>query len=382
MEEKDIQSKQMIADEIDLVEIINKLWRNRKFIFKVTAVFAVLGFIVAISTPNVYTASCTMVPQTGQKSAGGSLGGLAAMAGINLGSLSSGEVLTPSVYPKIMTNINFQKELIYSKFHFQGIEQPITLYDYYTDKKYQKYSIIGILKKYTIGLPGFVINSIKGSKKGNPDNLTMYESTSLQSLTRQEKSVVNIISTSLSLIVNNKDGYVSIYANMQEPLLAAELVEKGQELLQKYITEFKIEKVASNLRFVEKSYEESKRSFEYKQAELAQFRDANKDFTSAVAKTKEEKLTSEYNLLLNIYSEIAKQKEQAKIALTETTPILTVIEPVIVPTEKSKPSRVMMLLVYTLLGLIIGSGVVFSVPFIEENFIPNIKKYRFIPNII
>ena len=113
-------------DEIDLVEIIQKLWRNRKFIIKVTAAFAVLGFIVAISTPNVYTASCTMVPQTGQKSAGGSLGGLAAMAGINLGSISSGEVLSPTVYPKIMTNINFQKELIYSKFHFIGLTEPIT----------------------------------------------------------------------------------------------------------------------------------------------------------------------------------------------------------------------------------------------------------------
>ncbi|MDD4500465.1 MAG: Wzz/FepE/Etk N-terminal domain-containing protein [Bacteroidales bacterium] len=111
--DKDIITHNQAEDEIDIVEIIQKLWRNRKFILKVTAVFAILGLTVAISTPNVYTASCTMVPQTGQKSAGGSLGGLAAMAGINLGSLNSGEVLSPSVYPKIISNINFQKELIY-----------------------------------------------------------------------------------------------------------------------------------------------------------------------------------------------------------------------------------------------------------------------------
>ena len=60
--DKDIITNNPAEDEIDLVEIIQKLWRNRRFILKVTAVFAVLGFIVAISTPNVYTASCTMVP--------------------------------------------------------------------------------------------------------------------------------------------------------------------------------------------------------------------------------------------------------------------------------------------------------------------------------
>lgn len=365
-------------DEIDLVEIIQKLWKNLKFIIKVTVAFAILGLIVAISTPNVYTASCTMVPQTGQKSAGGSLGGLAAMAGINLGSLSSGEVLSPTVYPKIMTNINFQKELIYSKFNFQGVEQPISFYDYYTDKKYQKFSLIGTIKKYTIGLPGVIIGAIKDK----PAEVDQSDSSSIQSLTSREKGVVNIISANLSLSVNNKDGYISISSNMSEPLLAAELVQRGQELLQKYITEFKIEKVASNLQFVEKCYEESKRNFESKQAELARFRDANMSFTSAVAKTQEEKLTSEYTLLLGIYTELAKQKEQAKIAVTETTPILTVIVPVIVPIEKSKPSRATTLFIYTLLGVIIGIGGVFVVSYVEENFIPNIKKYRFIPKIV
>ncbi|MCE5319799.1 MAG: lipopolysaccharide biosynthesis protein [Bacteroidales bacterium] len=365
-------------DEIDLVEIIQKLWRNRKFIIKVTAAFAVLGFIVAISTPNVYTASCTMVPQTGQKSAGGSLGGLAAMAGINLGSISSGEVLSPTVYPKIMTNINFQKELIYSKFHFIGLTEPITLYEYYTDKKYQKFNIIGTLKKYSIGLPGVIIGAIKGK----PGNTILSDNSSLQSLTSKEKDVVKIVNTNLALSVNNKDGYISISSNMPEPLLAAELAQRGQELLQKYITEFKIEKVTSNLKFVESSYEEAKRNFESKQAELAKFSDANKSFTSAVAKTHEEKLISEYTLLLSIYTELAKQKEQAKIAVTETTPILTVIEPVIVPIEKSKPSRAMMLLIFTSLGLFIGVGLVFALPYIEKNLVPNTKKYRFIPKIV
>lgn len=364
-------------DEVNLVEVVQKVWENRKFILIITAIFASLGLIVALSSDRVYTAYCTLVPQTGQKSSGGSLGGLAAIAGINLGSLSSGEVLSPIIYPKIIKNINFQKELIYSKFHFEVSEQPITLYDYYITNKYKKFSLSGTVKKYTIGLPSVIIGAIKDKENiiENDDSLL------IQSMTEKEKIVANILSKNISISVNNKDGYVSISVNMPEPLVAAELCQATQELLQKYITDFKIEKVASNLEFVERSYEDGKRNFESKQVELARFRDANKNFTSEVAKTQEEKLTSEYNLFLDIYTELAKQKEQAKIAVTETTPILTVIEPVIVPFEKTKPKTSVLILIYTFLGLIIGIGIVFTVPYLEDNFFPNIKDYRFIPRI-
>ena len=56
-------------------------------------------------------------------------------------------------------------------------------------------------------------------------------------------------------------------------------------------------------------------------------------------KTQEEALTNEYNLTYSVYSELAKQMEQAKIAVNETTPILTIVEPVVVPIERSKPKR-------------------------------------------
>ncbi|MEZ7883976.1 MAG: lipopolysaccharide biosynthesis protein, partial [Bacteroidales bacterium] len=281
-------------------------------------------------------------------------------------------------YPTIMTNINFQKELIYSNYHFTGVVQPITLYDYYTNEKYQKFSLICTIKKYTIGLPKVIMKAIRGKSLDTIKS----ESSLIKSLTEDERDVLKIVNENLSLDVNEKDGYVSITLNMPEPLLAAELAQRVQELLQKYITEFKVEKVAQNLEFVERNYEEGKRNFESKQAELARYRDANKSFTSAVAKTQEEKLMSEYTLLLGIYTELAKQKEQAKIAVTETSPILTVIEPVFVPIEKSKPSRIVMIIVFSFLGLIFGAGLVLLVPYLEENFIPNINKYRFIPKIV
>ena len=42
--------------EIDLVEIIRKLWKNRKFILRVTLGFMVLGVLVALLSSEEYTA--------------------------------------------------------------------------------------------------------------------------------------------------------------------------------------------------------------------------------------------------------------------------------------------------------------------------------------
>ena len=51
--------------EIDLLELARKLWDNRRFIVKVTAIFAAIGLFVAIFSAKEYTSSVTMVPQLG-----------------------------------------------------------------------------------------------------------------------------------------------------------------------------------------------------------------------------------------------------------------------------------------------------------------------------
>jgi uncharacterized protein involved in exopolysaccharide biosynthesis len=312
-----------------------------------------------------------MVPQTGEKRVGGSLSGLAAMAGINIGSMSSGEVLSPNVYPKILKNVNFQKELIYSKFNFENADKPISYYEYATNKEYSSFNLLGSIKKYTIGLPGVIIGAIKGESKEISDSLSNTTKT-IDRFTIKESKVTKSVFDKLLFNLNDKEGFISLSFVSGEPRLSAEVVLEAQKLLQKYITEFKIEKVRSNLEFVETSYDEARINFENKQAELARFRDANKSLSSATARTQEEKLASEFNLLLGVYTEIAKQKEQAKIAVTETTPILTIIEPVTIPTRKSGPNRPIIFAGFLILGFALGTGWTLSKPYLQ-NIIWKIK---------
>lgn len=352
--------------EIDLIELLRNLWNKRRFIIKVMVVFAILGIFVALVSAKVYTAQCTIVPQTGGKTSSGNLSGLAAMAGINIGGTESGELLSPKVYSKILTSVPFQKDLMQVKIKFQEYEEPMRLLDYYTDEKYHKFSLVGFLKKYTVGLPGVIIKAIKGTTEEPELSVKNDSLIIIESLTKEENDCIKAMNGVIALNLNDKEGYFVLAANMPEALAAAQLTSAAQILLQKYITAFKIEKVKNNMQFVEGRYLEAKGEFEKKQQELAAYRDANRSFAMESARTNEERLKTQSDLLFGVYSELAKQREQANIQVKETTPIFTVVNPVTIPTERSKPARALICIAFTFLGGVIGIGLVLVLPLLAK----------------
>lgn len=346
-------------DEIDLLELAKTIWDSRKFIIKTVIVFVFLGLAVAVLSPKEYTASSTMVPQLSDSSNRlGGLSSLAAMAGFNLNSSSAPSDLSPYVYPQIVQSVPFQLELMNTNFHFSGVEQPVTLFEYYTE--YSKPGILGLLKKYTIGLPGVIFSAIKG-KPQNDVGSTSTEGA--MQLSTDQDEVRKILEASVSLETNDKDGYVVLNSSFSEAKLAADVAEKAQELLQQYITEFKIEKAAAQLDFIQGRYEEKKNEFEKAQAALATFRDRNRNVTSALARTQEDRLQSDYQLAFEVYSELAQQLEQAQIKVKEDTPVFSIIKPVVVPIEDNN-SGMMTLIIWTFLGGVIAIAWVFGKQFL------------------
>lgn len=364
------------TEEIDLVSIILKIWRNRKFILKVTAVFIVFGIVVALLSPIAYTAQTVMVPQSNEKQMGGGLSSLAAMAGINVGPVG-GDILSPKLYPQILNSTPFLKDLMYTSLKFEGYDQPIVILDYYTKEEYKKPDLIGNIKKYTIGLPGLIAGAIKGNKKkdGGLDT-TKLQANGIQLLTENEKNCSDILLSMIILTVNEKDGFLNLSVTMPDPYAAAQLTKKTQQLLQKYITNFKLDKVRSNLDFIEGRFIEAKKDFEQVQEARARFKDSNKNIYSALAQAESEKWDYRYNLSFTIYSELAKQLEQAKISVKENSPELTVIEPVTIPNQRSKPRRGMICMIFAVLGICISTGMVIGLPFVANMFDnPRIRKW-------
>ncbi|EKO3783328.1 Wzz/FepE/Etk N-terminal domain-containing protein [Vibrio harveyi] len=77
-------------DEIDLIDLFKALWRGKWLIIVITFIFAVGAVVFSLSLPNIYKADVLLSPTESSQGGGlskmaGQLGGLAALAGVNLG---------------------------------------------------------------------------------------------------------------------------------------------------------------------------------------------------------------------------------------------------------------------------------------------------------
>lgn len=355
------------SDEIDLKDLFIKIWTQRKLIFVVTAIAIVIGLLVAFLSPVEYSASCTVVPQQTEKS-GGNLAGIASMMGVNLGSGMSGETLSPTVYPNIVKSAPYCSDIMQTKITTKKSSVPITLYEYYTEDEYRDRNLFSIIAKYTIGLPGTILSAIT-SNDSEDLGQAIYSDTitgKVISLSEDERKVYEIISNSIQLELNSKDGYIVLGYSFGEPEAVAQITQNLYTTLDKYVRNYKAQKAEDNLIFVQSSYEDARADFLRKQSELAAFQDANRDLSTASARAILRRLNSEYDIAFTVYNELAKQLEQAKLAVKQSIPVLTVIDPVVVPNQKSAPRRAMILIVFTFLGFIIGIGWVFIKPLIDD----------------
>jgi uncharacterized protein involved in exopolysaccharide biosynthesis len=156
---------------------------------------------------------------------------------------------------------------------------------------------------------------------------------------------------------------------MPEALAAAQLAQKAQDLLQRDITNFKVQKAKADLEFIQGRYDEMKGKAEGYQINIAQKTDQYKNLTSAVPQVQTARVQTQYGIASAVFQELAKQLEQAKIQVKKDTPVFTIVEPVSVPVEKSKPNRPMLLIIFIFLGGIIGVSIVFG-----KGLIANVKK--------
>lgn len=75
------------SDEIDLRELFSAIWAGKWVIIATTFLFSVAAVFYALSLPNIYKSEVTLAPagESGGLNIPGQLGGLAALAGVNLG---------------------------------------------------------------------------------------------------------------------------------------------------------------------------------------------------------------------------------------------------------------------------------------------------------
>lgn len=349
------------SDEIDLRDLILPLWKARKQILLTAILFAVLGGIIGFLIPATYTAGSTFLPQTTQSSgAGGSLGGLAALAGINLSTgAGAGGDIPPSMYATVLASEPFRKRILDAKIVVNG--DSVTYRSYL---KNQPASALGTIQENNIGLPGKLIGALSNSEEGKGEVVD----SGLKPLSDAEYALHNTLAGKISITNDKKEGVVSLKVVEGNPLIAAQVAKVTEEVLQDWIIEHKVKNAKAQYDFIEKQFEAKQKEFFSIQDQLAGYMDRNQNVLSATYLTRLERLQAEFDLVNTVYSELAKQKEQAAIQLSKDTPTFSVLDPVKVPKEKTGPKKSIYVLGAFFMGLIFSAGWFLAKKPIQEFF--------------
>ncbi|NQZ75371.1 MAG: hypothetical protein HRT61_04560 [Ekhidna sp.] len=338
------------SDEIDLFDLLKKIWCRKLDIGKFIFVFIFLGIIIAFTTPKEYKASSVLIAESGS---GGSpldgLGGIASLAGVNIGGGSAdSRSMSPELYQSVSHSTPFLMTLMEQQFYFADLNATIKLSDFFLE--HAKSSLVGSALKLPGKLIGFFIGGEESAKSNTGNDIEILM------ISKEQTELLESLKNRISVEMDLKLNVVKIVVEMQDPVAAAQMVQFTQEYMTQYVTEYAISKSQMQLNSITKEYEQRKNEFENAQIRLATYRDKNKNVTSARVRSEEERLQSVYNLTFNIYNQLAQQKEAIKLQIEEDTPVFTVLEPVKVPVEKSKPKKSIILVGFTLVGGIFGVG--------------------------
>ena len=345
-------------DEIDLKDLILPLWKARKQILTIATLCGILGGIIGFLTPATYTASSTFFPQTSQVGSGfsGSLGGLASLAGINLNAPMAGGDIPPNMYATVLASEPFRKRILDAKIWVYG--DSITYRNYLLN---QPKSVVGTLLEYTIGLPGKIAGNVS-------EEIAIPSSGELQALSDEENELHESLASKISIANDKKEGVVSLKILEGDPLIAAQVAKVTEEVLQDWIIEHKIKNTKAQYDFISNQFEAKQKEFYSIQEQLANYMDRNQNVLSATYLTRLERLQAENDLVNTVYSELAKQKEQAGIQLSKDTPTFSVLDPVKVPKEKTGPKKSLYVLGAFFAGLIFSAGWFLARKSVQEFF--------------
>lgn len=283
-------------DEIDLLELLRVLFNHKLSILLCTLVFGVGAFVIAITTPNTYQAD-VLVSSSQGGGMGSALvsqyGGLAAMAGIDLG---SGDAGLESVLALLKS-----RKFIISFINEEGLK-PVLFPDKWDEET----------KVWFTPAPG-MRSRIKSALVGSANDEVLDPKPS-------DLGAYGAFSKIMTVSEDKKSGLVTIKVDSENPVMAANWANKIVVRLNAYLKDEAISQSDQNIRYLEQ---------EIVDTPLVEFKTALYELVETEAKSK---------MFANV------QKEYA----------LKVIDPAVVPEGPIKPKRSLILILGVLLGFMVG----------------------------
>ena len=299
--------------EIDLLDFITLFWKERKKIIYITVIFTIIGLIYALLSDPWYKATVKLLPtESGSNRLLNQYSSLAALAGINLGGESGDKY---ALYPEIIKSNFILNRILKNHFKTRTFQKPVTLFEFWETE-------------------------IDSSKKNWRHKLF-------------EEAKNKLRENCINVTIDKRNNLLTMDVIMpRDPVLAADLANFIVDQLEIYNKHYRHYKASDQRKFIEQSIKDTKINLEKTENDLKYFLEKNKDIASPENRLKYEKLKTELDLYKNVYIELKKQIELAKIQEIRETETLNVLEKAVIPIDKIKPKRLIIVVSMILLGIL------------------------------
>ena len=296
--ENNNQTNDQYDDEIDLRELFGVLWGNKIKIIGITAVFAVVSVIYALSVPNQYKASALLAPAQ-QQSGGlsgalGQLGGLASLAGVSIG---GGESSEAQVAREIMTSWSFIEGFIADN----GLAVEVYAAEGWSRESNQLKFDNDV---YAVKTKTWLVENDNNGRLGPPTSWQLFEK----------------FSEMLAVSEDKKSGLISVSIEYYSPQIAKQWLDLYISSINKHMQARQVVKVSNNIEYLEAQIEK----------------------------------TSITEMQEVFYTIIEEQIKSQMLAEASPDYAFVAVSPSMVPEKKSQPKRALICILGTLLGGILS----------------------------
>lgn len=320
--------------EVDFVGMISILWQNRKYIFKVCGIGAVIGLVIGYSIPKTYESMVSFAPETEQQ-IGSGVSSIASMMGVSLD--NSVDAISVDMFPDVIASTPFLFDLF--DLQVETVDTlNTTLLDYM--KNHQKKP----WWSHVIGAPFKALAWMLGKDKEEEVELD------ITNLPQKERDIIEFFAKNIVVDLDKKTGKANISVRMQDPLVSATVLNAVVENLKQYMCDYRTSKDRQDVENLKIICEQRKMDYYKAQKAYADFADANKNLVKLNAQAEQLKLQQEMQLAYQVYSQVATQLEGARIKEQQAKPVFVIVEPVTIPLRKAAPSKAKILIAFVFLA--------------------------------
>ena len=296
---------------ISLAELVSRISAARRVLPKFAAAGVITALVAWLALPRTYVSEATLLPSTGDESSSLS-GGLLSLAG-TLGINVPGTAVPEShLYPAILKS-----------------ERVLT-------------SALSTVLDPADPESDTILDHVEGRHRSTDR--------------RTEQAVETVRREILRVGLDEETGIVRVTVRMRDPQVANRTADVLLQMLEGYLSRERNARSRRNLEFVASRRAEAQTDLGRAEDTLKEFRVANRKIANSPDLLLEEgRLLREIRVQEEVFLELTRQHEIAKIEAEKATPILEILDPPTLHHAPESPKLPILLGIGLLLGIVAGS---------------------------